>query len=284
MDIGIHSISNEDYHADTTAISHSALTLFEKAPRVYQYQVLLNNKDDSTAAQDKGSAFHMLLLEPDRFYSTYFSDGPAYIQCQNRTRKLYKDLFKQLELNNQNKKMIKHNDYVDIHGMLDSVSKALVKGALKVGEPEKSIVWVDPKSEVLCKARPDFMRDDGIIVEVKTTQDASESSFVKAVEKYKYYRQAAFQLRGATIATGRTYNRHVILAVEKTPPYLHKVYEMPEQFIWEGDREIDSLLKEFKVCQSNNVWPGLPNEDEVSLLFPTDYFIKRVTQELEENE
>lgn len=284
MEIGIHKIPNEEYHADLSAVSHSALSRFEIAPRVYEWEYLQGIKKPETQAKRFGKLFHEALLEPEIFATKYYTDSIAYALCPNRTRKAYKDKMKEIDSENDGKELIKCDDWEDIGGMIDSVKTALVKGALKLGLPELTLCWQDKQTGLKLKCRPDFLRDDGVIIDVKTTDCAEESAFMRSNEKYKYFRQAAYYLRGATEIKGIPYKRAVLIVVEKSPPWLHNTFEIPEAQIWEGERQIKKLLQQFKECKERNEWPGYKTENQVTMLGTSDWFIKKVSQELEEDE
>jgi hypothetical protein len=67
-------LSNEEYHADTSAISKSGLDLVHRSPAHY-YAAKLDpdrpaEKKDTPALRF-GRAFHTLVLEPDLFFQEY---------------------------------------------------------------------------------------------------------------------------------------------------------------------------------------------------------------------
>ncbi|NBO40554.1 MAG: hypothetical protein EBU92_03265, partial [Betaproteobacteria bacterium] len=45
---------------------------------------------------------------------------------------------------------------------------------------ENSMFWTDQETGIECRARPDIIRPDGLIVDLKTTQDAGASAFAKS--------------------------------------------------------------------------------------------------------
>lgn len=71
MKPGIYSdISNEDYHSGP-GVSKSQLDLFHKAPAVYKASIDGLLTREPTAQQALGTAFHCLILEPERFTQEY---------------------------------------------------------------------------------------------------------------------------------------------------------------------------------------------------------------------
>jgi hypothetical protein len=66
---------------------------------------------------------------------------------------------------------------------------------LTAGQPERTLIWRDPATGVLCRAKADWLRPDGI-VDLKTTESAAPDALSKAAHNYGYAIQAPFYLRG----------------------------------------------------------------------------------------
>ena len=90
---------------------------------------------------------------------------------------------------------------------------------------------------ILCRCRPDFWREDDIIVDVKTTEDASPEEFSRSLAKWRYHVQAPFYMDGIELATGRRPKGFVFLVVEKKPPYAVAAYTLDPESIELGRSE-----------------------------------------------
>jgi hypothetical protein len=66
---------------------------------------------------------------------------------------------------------------------------------LRTGEPERTLIWHDPVTGVMCRAKVDWLRADGM-VDLKTTESAAPDALSKAALNYGYAIQAPFYLRG----------------------------------------------------------------------------------------
>ena len=68
-------MTNEDYHADTSAISASGLKLFMRSPAHYYATYLDPNRIERspTPAMRVGTATHCAILEPERFSAEYIA-------------------------------------------------------------------------------------------------------------------------------------------------------------------------------------------------------------------
>ena len=150
--------------------------------------------------------------------------------------------------------------------MAESVHKhPAAKELLKSGQPEMSFFWWDKLSEQMCKCRPDwFCEDCGIIVDLKTCQDASPEGFGKAIYNLGYHIQAAWYLKGVNQFSKAT--RFIFIAVEKESPHLVGVYELDFVSQVAGEDAAAELLARYVVCKNSDSWPGYGDEiQEISL-------------------
>src|SRR5690606_3181532 len=68
---------------------------------------------------------------------------------------------------------------------------------LASGYAEQTFQFIEPISGASCKFRPDWLNmQNGVIVDIKTTEDASPRGFARSVEKYRYHVQDAFYSDG----------------------------------------------------------------------------------------
>ena len=70
---------------------------------------------------------------------------------------------------------------------------------------EHSGYWVEPKTGVLCRFRPDYLvvKGDHIFsVDIKTTTDCYEEKISRNIGEWNYHRQSAFYIDGIKKITG----------------------------------------------------------------------------------
>jgi exodeoxyribonuclease VIII len=101
---------------------------------------------------------------------------------------------------------------------LDGIRKAVNANAqcqrlFAEGGPERSFAACIDGALVRC--RPDWYHPGGLILDVKSCQDASPAAFAKDIARYRYDMQAAFYLDVMRHA-GFKAERFIFLAVEKT--------------------------------------------------------------------
>lgn len=132
------------------------------------------------------------------------------------------------------------------------------------GVAEQSLFWRDPRTGVWCRARPDWMPNRGpgqrlILVDYKTTTDASPEAVQKTVYKYAYHQQAAWYLAGV-----KALGLHgdggepgfVFVLQEKTAPYVVSVVELDLPALTLGEARNERALDIYRECVSTGRWPG----------------------------
>lgn len=166
--------------------------------------------------------------------------------------------------NNQGRIILNQDQWDQIHGMRDSVMDHLSASALlrAPGDAEMSVYWNDPETGVLCRCRPDYWRHDNVVVDLKTTEDASPEGFARSIANWRYDVQAAFYTDGIKSATGRDVRAFVFIAVEKKPPYAVGVYVLDSASLELGRAQYRADLYVYAECVEDESWPGYSNRIE----------------------
>lgn len=139
-------------------------------------------------------------------------------------------------------------------------------------DPQVSIVWDEilesaplgfghPANKLLsCKSRLDGLCEPmGLIIDLKTTTDATPEAFTRQLFNLGYHLQAAMYLR-ACKAHGIEVEDYVIIAAEKDPPNSVACYRLRDSAIAVGDREITRLMDVYHHCLKTNTWPSYPEQ------------------------
>lgn len=250
-------VSSYDYH-NWFACSSSIMRELIRSPAHAWYS--LNNERKETDAMRLGTATHLAILEPELF-AERFGCAPEGLDRRTTAGKtIWADLQEQYGAS-----ILKYDQYQQVSMMAESVLKK--KKACKLlelpGDIELSGVWEDKASGALCKMRLDkLIRDKGIIVDIKTTNDASEDEFLKTLFNYGYDRQSAFYMRGCR-ALGIEIKSFVFIVIEKEPPYESVIYEMGPQSLATADAQITKLLPVWQQCVTSKSWPGYGDDVKV---------------------
>jgi exodeoxyribonuclease VIII len=238
-----HSVTQDNYYDDTIYITNSMLSkLSEKSPAHFKYW--LDNKPEPTAAMQLGSAIHSAILTPLEFTKNYV----VAPDIDKRTKAGKEAWAKFVEENT--KTIITYKDKQMIKELYYSFySDSYIKKLFSKGEPEQIVCFYDEISKLKCKSMIDYLRNDGIIIDLKTTTDAS-NNFSHSINRYKYHKQAAFYMD----AVGA--NRFFIVAVEKTRPYALNVFELSKETIQEGRELYRDELNMMSQCMEKDYWPS----------------------------
>lgn len=252
-----HGLSFLDYQR-IDAVNQSLLGLFDRSPAHARYAML--HPDESTPEQSLGTATHAAILEPERF-ATQWVIAPKIDKRTNAG----KEAWARFQSENGGREWIDAESYGFAKGMADAVyGHHILRDALTgPGQNEVTVLWVDPVTGLLCKARIDrFCKVAGFssVLDLKSTRDAQPCAFAKSVYTYGYHRQAAFYLDGLDELSGKTYPRkHFIAAVESSPPHGVVLYELDTDAIVEGRAKYRRALDLYAECRKSNSWPGYPH-------------------------
>lgn len=244
-------VSAAEYHAHAAVGSSSLRTILKSSPAHFLYD--RENPSESTPAQEFGTTIHQAILEPNVFKAQMVVK-PKFAGTGSRAHA------EAWALENHGKTIVTEDQLDIVSGILKSISKhSIASSILAGGASEESYFWRDADSGILCKCRPDFNREGRIVVDVKSTLDASYRSMQRDIANFKYHVQAAYYLDGITQVLGQTHDTFLILAVEKSAPYGVQVFEIDEATIEAGRQEYKRALMILKKCQETGVYPAYPD-------------------------
>ena len=267
--MALKKMSNAEYHA-LDYVSKSHLDEVNKSP--FHYWDKYINPDRVTIEPTKqmllGSAMHTMVLEPELFEKEYIVESanapkrPTAIQ-RNAKKPSSQTLdaiayWEEFDKKAVGKNLISIDDYKRLTIMKQRIFDHPAASTILSlsGVAEQSYQWKDNQTGEICKSRPDFHTDDGtLIVDLKTTSDASELGFQKSVHNFRYHVQAGFYLRSINEA-----EQFVFIAVESKPPYLVAVYNASPEMIAAGNRIADKNLATLAQCRKSGKWTGYSEE------------------------
>lgn len=268
----IPNIPIEEYHRHGS-VSKSQLDQFAKSPAHYLASLMTPRKE--TPAMRIGSIFHGMTLEPER---VKIAVAPV---CDKRTKE-GKATWEAFCIENAGAEVVTADEGEMLNGMAASIkahpaASALLAGA---GIAEGSCWWYDDQSGELCRCRPDlYRRDLGIVVDLKSTKDASPSGFAKAIANYRYHIQNAYYQDGIEAATGDFVKGFVFVAVESSAPYCTAVYQLDMQGVEAGRIEYKRLLLDLADCKAAKKFPGY--SDRIETISMPAWSIKEFYNEYE---
>jgi exodeoxyribonuclease VIII len=241
-----------EYHA-VQALGATGLKALRKSPAHFYGQHMAPNRPQpqQTAAMANGSLVHCALFEPQELRRRYVVK-PEGMNFATKTGREWRDA-QTLQI-------------VDAEALQSAQAQAWTVRAvhdlhslLSEGYAEASAFWRDSETGALCKCRPDWVRPTGdgvILVDGKTTQDASPDGFGRAIWTYSYHLQAAWYSDGFEAATGKRVHGFVFAAVESAWPHVAGAYMLADDVLDAARRENRRLLNLYAKCLESGDWPG----------------------------
>lgn len=234
----MEKITDEEYFK-IDRLSHSTMKHFEQSPLHYLYEK--RNKTEPTPAMILGSAFHCLVLEPDKYDETY-----AVAPQVDRRTNVGKETWSMFCNANQGKKILTEEMALQIKRMRDALylngpAKELLD---QINETEKALFWVQKETGVECKGKIDGIGD--VIIDLKTCMDARPEFFHKTILN-DYKRQPSLYREGAKQNKMGSKDFYFI-AIEKEPPYGISCHKIARDFLDYGDQSI------YQLCGDYSYW------------------------------
>lgn len=240
-------LSNAEYHRHP-AISKSGLDRINQSPA--HYQAWRNEPRKETPALTFGSAAHAFILERESFFDRYIV-APDGI---DRRTKDGKAQWAEFEAQANGKTLIRSEDMQSIDAM-DSAVHQHQSAAELLAEGIAEVSAFGNLWGVDVKCRPDWLREDGIVVDLKTTDDAGPGAFPSSVAKYRYHVQSALY-QDILALLGIRVSAFVFIAVEKQAPYAVGVYELDADSLEAGRSAYQRNLDTYKRCTETGLWPA----------------------------
>ncbi|MDX1941452.1 MAG: PD-(D/E)XK nuclease-like domain-containing protein [Saprospiraceae bacterium] len=247
-------MSIEQYHS-TYGISRSGIMLFRKSPLHYWHHYFNKHKieQEESAALSFGNALHTYLLEPDQFNNRYIVAPKV-----DRRTTVGKKVWEMFLVQTNGRSILTEEQMYLVSEMAYSVSKnEQAQQLILNAQYEKSLFWNEKTTGMLCKARPDIWHPN-MIVDLKTTQDATSTAFRRSLYDYGYHIQAAMIQDGIYEVTGQVMENFIFLAIEKVPPFACAIYILNEESLSAGRDEFLRHLNTYKDCLKSGEWPGYP--------------------------
>lgn len=264
-------MSEPEYRA-APGLNFSTLKHLATSPKAYKYN-LDAPKTEPTAAQTLGTAIHMAVLEPEKFWNTY-----AIREKVDGRTKEGKEYNAKWEAENPGKVAIDQSTANTINAAVNAVADDLGARALADGfgvevHYEVPIFWDDPLFGA-CKGRPDVIRWDGYkltVLDLKTTSQRPDiHTAARLMGEWLVPLQLAFYARAALTKLGLPVDDFSIVDlkctfVQTVGPFDAVTYTVssPSKFTTlDMLEELGSLLS---ACQKTNVWLGLPTNVEIDV-------------------
>ena len=241
----------EQEYREYPAISRSDLWKIRESPEKFKYYK--DNPTSPTPSLIFGQLFHKLALQPETF-----SDEFAVMPNVDRRTKEGKSIWSDFEKTAEGKIIVSASDYQKASEMCISLKNTPYVSKLLSGKREKEFFWEDDLTGEPCKCRADCITEiktNNIIVDLKSTTDATTEHFMKDAINYGYDFQSGMYSDGIEKSTGKKH-LFVFIVVEKEPPYAVNILQADELFIKRGYDIFRELIGIYHDCKATNDWYG----------------------------
>ncbi len=262
----------DQLYFDSPALSsHGLMDLLRSPAHFYCKNILKTGT--ATEAMVRGRILHTAVLEPKRFRENY-RVAPA----APRNTKIGKDLHAKFHAGIKPNNIVLSQDHAEqVIQMLGVLSRSSTAwNMVTAGQSEMSVWWRNADG-ILCKARFDKLYlEHGILLDYKTTKDATLDGFRSAIYKYKYDMQMYWYMTGASTVFKKPFNKYIFLCQEPEAPYACRPFTANDTIFELGrkrvgiayKRYLECLKREWDLKQSGkkyewyDVWTAYPEEAE----------------------
>lgn len=218
------------------------------------YQAAKKNKLVPTPAMEIGTALHCRALDGEEAFARQYIKKPEGLSLATKEGKAWKaELGRKKALTSGGK----DDPWGSVQGMTESLQRLAWFDASQedyIKFNEVSIYW--DWNGVYCKARLDrILVDEGIVLDLKTTDSVDPDTFVKKVVNLGYDFQAAYYAKAAEAAYGRPF-KFIFAAVERKAPYTVDLFEVTPAMMEEGLVKCEMALHQWKQCEAAGLWPN----------------------------
>lgn len=263
MTTGLLTIPSDTYHADQIdddrpSLSKSIIhTLIEKSPAHARIAHPRLNPDFERVEEDKysvGTVAHALFLEDDE---SRLAIAPEVFTDWRKTAA--QEIKNEARANGQIPLLA--SQAVEVRAMVAALRAQCDEYPVEpplfaAGRAEETLVWEDEYG-VLCRARLDWLHDDGSAIDdMKSTKaSANPESWTRTMYGFGAPLQVAFYLRGARAVLGvEPVFRFVV--VECAPPFAMSVVSLAPDALALAEKQVSYALKTWAMCLRNDHWPA----------------------------
>ena len=257
--VGLHKdMPAETYHG-IQAMSAGGLKRMRRSPAHFFGMQLDPNRPppgEPTPAMKAGTLMHTCIFEPDQVAARYIV-APEDVDYRTKAGKDWKAATQAahpgVEIIDTTQMAVAQAQARNIRALPE------VASLLADGYGESSAFWIDEATGELCKCRPDWTSPAGdgvILVDGKSTVDASPDGFSRVIWNMDYALQAAWYVDGFQAATGLKVHGFVFAAAESAWPHAAAAYMLDDDVLDWARRKNRELLNRYAECKKSGQWPA----------------------------
>ena len=238
-------------YEENPAINHSKLKDIAISPKYfYEKHIKKSFIEEKTSALNFGSAFHLALLEPEKFVNQV----AILPNIDKRTKKGVQE-YEEFIINNNDKILLTQEEYNILIQMQNNLwDKKFWNEELILDSIEYEIYFSYRGLDCKCKIDNLDLKNK-IIWELKSTASANINDFTRSINKFYYDTQAAFQLIACENKFGGKW-QHRFIVCEKKAPYDSICLQLPDYYLNDARITVNKLIDLYKQCLEWEYWPG----------------------------
>jgi exodeoxyribonuclease VIII len=263
------NIQADNYHR-LVALTKTGLMMLKKSPAHY-WHWMTSPPEESSQSMHLGTATHTLVFEPhkwDEEITVIPEDAPKKpTSVQRNAKKPSEETIAAIEwwdnfyATASGRAIITAEQEREARAMAAAVRshpEAMEYLNHPSAKPEVSIVCTETVKglEIPCKGRCDLLTMNGtVMVDLKTTIDASAEGFSKSFMSYGYWMQAAHYISIAR-KSGLPIEKFIFIAVESSAPNCVALYELDAQSLEKAFAIRQRLMERLSDCIAKNDFPA----------------------------
>ena len=237
-------------------------------------------KGPDTDALRLGSLFDCMLFH-SAMVPTEFVKAPEFFQNDKGEQKLWKKragskaakAYGQELTKDGRLLMVKRDAWDAAEEMVAAITGfEPIRRILAEGMAQVTMIWVDSRTGVLCKARVDWWRPD-CLVDLKSVLagGAEQQRWPREAKKHGYHVQTGAYVSGRSHLCGGEIVPFKFIVCEKKPPYARMAYRTGSATLKKGEEDWNRALDIFVECRETNQWGrGYSDAEEVFEFYSYD--------------
>ncbi len=262
----IEKMSNDEYHACPEFSSSQLKDMLRSGAHFYVNNISKENQKEATTAMNFGTLVHTLFLEPDQFNSE-FVVAPKF---DKRTKAGKEDALAWEQVN-QGKLLVNAEDIDSANRMAENLRTLSIYEQMQKhpGMAEASFFFTDPIYGLQLRVRPDWhiapcdAWPNGLIIDLKTTDDARPVAFSRTCGNFAYDLSASMYREGyQQVYETEDKPPFIFLVAERNTPFNVKQYNASDLFLAVGDNRYNKAKEMLAESLLINEWDGYSTDLE----------------------
>lgn len=262
----VERMSNEEYHASPEFSSSQLKDMLRSAAHFYVNSISKEAKKEASSAMNFGTLVHTVFLEPEQFEHE-FVIAPKF----DKRTKAGKEEALAWEQANQGKMLVNADDVENATRMAENLrTLGIYQDMIKYpGMPEASFFFTDPVYGLQLRVRPDWhiapcdAWPNGLIIDLKTTEDARPMAFSKTCGNFAYDLSASMYREGfQQVYETDDKPPFIFLVAERNTPFNVKQYKASDLFLSVGDNRYSKSKEKLAESLLVDDWDGYSKDLE----------------------